>query len=179
MLTTAAIHIVPRAPTPAVQGQARRLGGTRVLLVADAPAASEVESVLERAGAEVTLVSTLTDARAQLHERAFDAAVASTRVSMQLPIAAARRGQSARPAHAPVTAIDEAVQTLAARVRLTPRERTVLRLIALGQRYRDIGFTLGISPRTVKMHATNVRHKLGVGRRHELLRELFGDGTCR
>lgn len=77
--------------------------------------------------------------------------------------------------------LESAVLSLAKAVQLSPREQAVLRLIALGYRYRDIGVALEISTRTVKMHATNMRRKVGVGSRHELLREMFeGQGaSCR
>jgi DNA-binding NarL/FixJ family response regulator len=75
----------------------------------------------------------------------------------------------------PTTDLEGAVKTLAKRVRLSPREQSVLRFIAMGYRHQDIGAALAISTRTVKMHAANMRRKVGVSSRHELLREMFGD----
>lgn len=46
--------------------------------------------------------------------------------------------------------------------RLTPREREVLRLIALGNTNRSIGTLLGLSPKTVDAHRTNLMRKLGL-----------------
>lgn len=43
---------------------------------------------------------------------------------------------------------------------LTPRERQVLRLIARGYSYRDIGSELAISVKTVETHASSVLRKL-------------------
>jgi two-component system response regulator FixJ len=65
------------------------------------------------------------------------------------------------------------VAVFAELARLSPRERSVLRFIALGYRYQDIGEALSISPRTVKMHAANVRKKAGVATRWELLRKVL------
>ncbi|WOF23465.1 LuxR C-terminal-related transcriptional regulator [Microbacterium betulae] len=48
---------------------------------------------------------------------------------------------------------------------LAPRERDVLRLIAAGQRNRQIATTLGISENTVKFHTSHLYRKLGVSSR--------------
>jgi DNA-binding NarL/FixJ family response regulator len=69
--------------------------------------------------------------------------------------------------------LDEALGRVARHRGLSAREHTVLRYLALGYRYADIGRRLRIAPRTVKMHAASVRRKAGVRSRHELLREVF------
>lgn len=51
---------------------------------------------------------------------------------------------------------------------LTRRERDVARLVATGQRNRDIAGALGISEGTVKMHLHNVYAKLGLESRTQL-----------
>ena len=51
---------------------------------------------------------------------------------------------------------------------LTPRERQVLRLIARGYSYRDIGTELTISPKTVESHVSSVLRKLQLSNRHQL-----------
>ncbi len=51
---------------------------------------------------------------------------------------------------------------------LTRRERDVARLVATGQRNRNIAGTLGISEGTVKMHLHNVYAKLGLESRTQL-----------
>ena len=82
---------------------------------------------------------------------------------------------AASAGHAPATAgIDEAIRALARRRGLSVRERTVLRYIALGYRYEDIGSRLRIATRTVKMYADSLRRKTGAASRRELLREVFG-----
>jgi len=51
---------------------------------------------------------------------------------------------------------------------LTPRERQVLRLIARGYSYRDIGAELTISTKTVESHVSSVLRKLQLSNRHQL-----------
>jgi DNA-binding NarL/FixJ family response regulator len=51
---------------------------------------------------------------------------------------------------------------------LTPREQEVLRLVAQGHTDKEIGRTLGLSPRTVQTHLTRIREKTGARRRAEL-----------
>ena len=50
---------------------------------------------------------------------------------------------------------------------LTPREREVLRLVAEGNRNRDIGDRLHITEETVKVHVKHVMDKLGARDRTE------------
>jgi DNA-binding NarL/FixJ family response regulator len=51
---------------------------------------------------------------------------------------------------------------------LTPREKEVLRLLARGYTYREIGQRLSISVKTVETHASAVLRKLQFSNRHEL-----------
>ena len=51
---------------------------------------------------------------------------------------------------------------------LTPRERQVLRLIARGFSYRDVGVELGVAVKTVESHVSSVLRKLQLSSRHEL-----------
>ena len=53
---------------------------------------------------------------------------------------------------------------------LTPREREVLRLLARGYAYKEIGSELFISIKTVETHASNVLRKLQLSNRHQLTR---------
>ncbi len=53
---------------------------------------------------------------------------------------------------------------------LTMREREVLRLIARGYMYKEVGQQLGISARTVEAHVSAVLRKLQLSNRHELTR---------
>jgi DNA-binding NarL/FixJ family response regulator len=53
---------------------------------------------------------------------------------------------------------------------LTPREKEVLRLIALGDPYKEVSARLAISSKTVERHVSAVLHKLQLSNRHELAR---------
>lgn len=53
---------------------------------------------------------------------------------------------------------------------LTAREQQVLRLIARGYTYKEIGTELGISVKTVEAHVSAVLRKLQLSNRHELAR---------
>ena len=52
---------------------------------------------------------------------------------------------------------------------LTSRERQVLELLRIGAKNREIGVELFISIETVKIHVKNIRKKLGVTSRRQLL----------
>jgi DNA-binding NarL/FixJ family response regulator len=53
---------------------------------------------------------------------------------------------------------------------LTPRERDVLRLIARGFTYKEVGTDLHLSVKTVETHVSSVLGKLQLSNRHELTR---------
>jgi two-component system response regulator NreC len=59
---------------------------------------------------------------------------------------------------------------------LTNREREVLHLAAEGRTNADIASRLGISPRTVEIHRTNMMRKLGLHSEHELIRYALRRG---
>jgi two-component system response regulator NreC len=59
---------------------------------------------------------------------------------------------------------------------LTPREREVLRLIALGHTNSEIASMLFVSVRTVENHRAGVMRKLGLRTRAELVRHATGTG---
>lgn len=56
------------------------------------------------------------------------------------------------------------------RERLTPRERDVLRLMALGRRTKDVARELGISAKTVETHRSRIMLKLGIDNLAGLIR---------
>jgi DNA-binding NarL/FixJ family response regulator len=64
----------------------------------------------------------------------------------------------------PVGAVDPELD------QLTAREQQVLRLIARGYTYKEIGTELGISVKTVEAHVSAVLRKLQLSNRHELAR---------
>lgn len=53
---------------------------------------------------------------------------------------------------------------------LTTREREVLQLLINGKTNKEIALSLGISPKTVSVHRTNIMSKLGVQNTVELIR---------
>ena len=53
---------------------------------------------------------------------------------------------------------------------LSPREREVLRLIALGHSYKECAARLDISAKTIERHVSSVLGKLQLSNRHELAR---------
>jgi len=61
-----------------------------------------------------------------------------------------------------VAAADEEID------KLTEREQEVMRLIARGYTYREVGTKLFISVKTVETHVGKVLHKLQLSNRHEL-----------
>jgi two-component system response regulator NreC len=62
---------------------------------------------------------------------------------------------------------------------LTAREQQVLRLIAEGLSNKQIGETLGISPKTVARHRDNITQKLNLSSRAELTRYAIQKGLIR
>ena len=64
------------------------------------------------------------------------------------------------------------------RHRLTPKEMTVLKLLARGLGTVAIAEQIGIGPRSVQNHITNLRRKLSCAERTQLLvwyRQRYGD----
>jgi len=59
------------------------------------------------------------------------------------------------------------------RAGLTSRETEVVRLLAAGQRNKQIAFMMGISVRTVEAHRRSIMNKLGVHTLSELIRHLI------
>lgn len=60
--------------------------------------------------------------------------------------------------------------------RLTPRETEVLRLVAQGKTNREIAALLGISPKTVSVHRSNLMAKLGLHSGVDLVRYAIRKG---
>ncbi|NJL17197.1 MAG: response regulator transcription factor [Nitrospira sp.] len=56
---------------------------------------------------------------------------------------------------------------------LPPRQREILRLVALGHTNREIAGSLGISVRTVEVHRFNLMHRLNVRNVAQLLRQAL------
>ena len=62
---------------------------------------------------------------------------------------------------------------------LTPRENEVLKLVAKGYTYKDIGEKLFISTKTVQNHVQNILTKLQLKKRYELMRYAIQKGLDR
>ena len=76
-------------------------------------------------------------------------------------------------------AIAEKLADRVARVQLTGREFTILRLITAGKANKEIADTLGISDATVKAHITKVLSKLNVSSRTEAIAVAIKRGLVR
>lgn len=68
---------------------------------------------------------------------------------------------------------DARLRELAARARLSEREREVLTLLVSGAPLDEIASQIGIGLRTVKFHQSNVLNKLGADSRADLARLIF------
>lgn len=62
---------------------------------------------------------------------------------------------------------------------LTPRENEILKLVAKGYTYREIGEKLFISTKTVQNHVQNILTKLQLKKRYELMRYAIQKGLDR
>lgn len=62
---------------------------------------------------------------------------------------------------------------------LTPRENEVLKLVAKGYTYKEIGEKLFISTKTVQNHVQNILTKLQLRKRYELMRYAIQKGLDR
>ncbi|MDF0668872.1 MAG: response regulator transcription factor [Nitrospira sp.] len=58
-------------------------------------------------------------------------------------------------------------------VQITPRQREILRLVALGHTNREIAASLDISVRTVEVHRFNLMRRLDVRNVAQLLRQAL------
>jgi DNA-binding NarL/FixJ family response regulator len=68
-------------------------------------------------------------------------------------------------------------QEAAASRRLTPRQYEVLRELTLGKGVKEIARFLGISPKTVETHRSNLMHRLGMNRLPDLIRFAIKSGV--
>jgi DNA-binding CsgD family transcriptional regulator len=61
---------------------------------------------------------------------------------------------------------------------LSPREREVMSLLALGHTNREVAAILHISIRTAEFHRASVQRKLGVSSRSELVKIVIACGAA-
>jgi DNA-binding NarL/FixJ family response regulator len=154
------VHL-PAGGGPAVV--AATLGGspnTRFLALSVSDAAEDVISVI-RAGARGYVTKTISgpDLIDAIRRVADGDVVFSPRLA-GFVLDAFRDGTGPGPTSAASSELDQ----------LTPREQEVLRLLARGYSYREIGSELFISIKTVETHASNVLRKLQLSSRHQLTR---------
>ncbi|MDO9357349.1 MAG: response regulator transcription factor [Solirubrobacteraceae bacterium] len=125
------------------------------LTVSDAP--QDVIAVV-RAGARGYVEKSIdpADLVAAIHSVAAGEPVFSPRLAGFVLEAFSGRG--------PVAPVDPEIESL------TPRERDVMRLIALGFSYKQAALKLEIGHRTVESHVSSVLRKLQLSSRHELAR---------
>jgi len=76
------------------------------------------------------------------------------------------------------TAINDA-RTTAPRSRLSERERDILRRIASGRSTKQVARDCAISPKTVGNHVSNIRHKLNLHHRGQLVLFALQQGLTR
>ncbi len=116
---------------------------------------AEVNGIVGKEGAEETLLS------------ALDKVMAGDRAIAADLLARARKEADRRKTPSPFAA-------------LTPRERTIISLVAEGHRNRDIAAALGITEGTVKVYLHTLYQKLEIENRTELavlvLRQRGGEG---
>lgn len=67
-------------------------------------------------------------------------------------------------------------KTTRSRPTLTSREREVLQMLAEGRTAKEVAAALGLSPKTVAFHRSNVKRKLGLHKTVELIKRLVDEG---
>jgi non-specific serine/threonine protein kinase len=147
-------------------GHRRVVVRTLAALASVAAATAQAERAARLFGAgerlrEATGIAVRTPADRAVHERAIAAARAA------LGEAAFAAAWAAGRALTPEQAIAEALALSVTApgpppVRLSPREREILPLLAAGQTYPEIAAVLFVSPRTVEHHVARLFAKLGV-----------------
>ena len=65
---------------------------------------------------------------------------------------------------------------MAASLRLSPREREILQLVAEGKSTKEVAHVLNISQKTVAFHKDNLKRKLGLGTTAELTKYALDEG---
>ncbi len=154
------VHM-PNGGGRAVLDQVRgRAPDVRVLALSVSDAAEDVIGVI-RGGARGYVTKTISgpDLRDAVTRVAAGDAIFSPRLA-GFVLDAFAAGASAVPEDVAEKALDL----------LSGREREVMRLLARGYTYREIGQQLFISIKTVETHASNVLRKLQVSNRNELTR---------
>jgi DNA-binding NarL/FixJ family response regulator len=154
------VHLPSGGGQAVVAEVAQAAPQVRFLALSASDAPEDVIAVI-RAGARGYVTKTISapDLVDAIHRVASGDAVFSPRLAgFVLDAFASMPGASAPPAVDPE--LDQ----------LTSREREVLRLIARGYTYREVGRELYISVKTVESHVSSVLRKLQLSTRHQLTR---------
>jgi DNA-binding NarL/FixJ family response regulator len=139
--------------------------GDVALLCEHAAESDEAEQLLSDSDCKVLLLVDHAQPRASLAARCFGVLSGRTEVqSLARAVIDARSGRAPRP-WKPATPSTEAQRARALVSSLSPRERTILGLLATARRNDEIGDELEISANTVRTHVQNILGKLGVGNR--------------
>jgi DNA-binding NarL/FixJ family response regulator len=154
------VHLPAGGGPAVVAATLRSSPNTRFLALSVSDAAEDVISVI-RAGARGYVTKTISgpDLIDAIRRVADGDVVFSPRLA-GFVLDAFRDGAGPGPTSAANPELDQ----------LTPREQEVLRLLARGYSYREIGSELFISIKTVETHASNVLRKLQLSSRHQLTR---------
>jgi predicted ATPase/DNA-binding SARP family transcriptional activator/DNA-binding CsgD family transcriptional regulator len=115
----------------------------------------------------------LTAACAALGEAAFDEARA---VGRALPLDEAIG--EALAASASFASGEHSQVSIPAWTPLSPRESSVAALVSQGLTNREVAGRLGLAPRTVDTHVSNILRKLGLSSRQEIAARAMRDGTA-
>lgn len=125
-------------------------------------------------------VSTSRDDVVQMMQAGVDGYITKTTLSAELPDLIEQTAEGQRPVSPEVAAylldIDEDIDAGSSIVRLTPREREVVNLIARGYSYRETANRLSISVKTLESHMGHIFEKLSVASRHELAALAYEEG---
>jgi DNA-binding NarL/FixJ family response regulator len=162
--TAAALSAVGIAATWGAPGSC----GADVALVHDGvPSSGDLEELLDDASCRtLVVVSGRLDERDSRVARAFGV-LDGSRLTVETLAAAVRDARAGRRPQrwtptAPATEVEQARKLVAT---LSPRERSILRLVASAQRNDEIGAELQISANTVRTHVQNILGKLEVSSR--------------
>jgi DNA-binding NarL/FixJ family response regulator len=155
------VHLPDGGGPAVVAAVLPELPATKFLALSVSDAAEDVITVI-RAGARGYVTKTISgaDLTDAIRRVAEGDVVFSPRLAGFVLDAFRDGGHGAGPAGSVDPELDQ----------LTPREQEVLRLLARGYSYREIGTELFISVKTVETHASNVLRKLQLSSRHQLTR---------
>jgi len=154
------VHLPDGGGPAVIAAVLAELPATRFLALSVSDAAEDVISVI-RSGARGYVTKTISgpDLIDAIRRVAGGDVVFSPRLA-GFVLDAFRAGPGPGPASSGDPELDQ----------LTPREQEVMRLLARGYSYREIGTELFISVKTVETHASNVLRKLQLSSRHQLTR---------